>query len=136
MAIKDRDKTEVLVKLVEHSSKFIKRLPWARGRENDGKIPLEKALLSHSTSRAFTVRTKNLEFVVSEPSEMDSFQKHKYPTYYWLVVLSELLGHGIGRMMVEESAGNFNFDIDSPPADPLTGEPMSSWYRPRQIWTG
>lgn len=66
----------------------------------------------------------------------ESFQKCKYPAYYWWVVLHELLGHGTGRMMVQESDSKFNFDINRPPISPLTGEPIASWYRPGQTWTG
>ncbi|KAF2280327.1 dipeptidyl peptidase III [Westerdykella ornata] len=71
-----------------------------------------------------------------DPAEVDSFQRAKYPAYYWWVVLHELLGHGTGRMMVEESEGNFNFDIHNPPISPLSGEPITSWYKPGQTWTG
>jgi dipeptidyl-peptidase III len=69
-------------------------------------------------------------------SEADQFKKHKFPAYYWWVVLHELLGHGTGRMMVESTDGNFNFDIKDPPVDPTTGEPITSWYKPGQTWTG
>jgi dipeptidyl-peptidase III len=68
--------------------------------------------------------------------EVETFQKHKYAAYYWWVVLHELLGHGTGRMMVEHSPGEFNFDVTNPPINPLTGEPIDSWYKPGQTWTG
>ncbi|KAI1260484.1 peptidase family M49-domain-containing protein [Xylariaceae sp. FL1019] len=69
-------------------------------------------------------------------AEMETFQRHKHPAYYWWVVFHELLGHGTGRMMVEESAGKFNFDATNPPLNPLDGEPIQSWYKPGQTWTG
>lgn len=71
-----------------------------------------------------------------DPAELDSFQKAKYPAYYWWVVLHELLGHGTGRMMVEELGGKFNFDINNPPINPLSGKAITSWYKPGQTWTG
>ncbi|KAI0167004.1 dipeptidyl peptidase III [Hypoxylon sp. FL1284] len=71
-----------------------------------------------------------------DDSEIETFQKHKYPAYYWWVVLHELLGHGTGKMMVEEPAGKFNFDPASPPLSPLDGEPIKTWYKPSQTWTG
>jgi dipeptidyl-peptidase-3 len=71
-----------------------------------------------------------------DASEVETFQKNKYPAYYWWVVLHELLGHGTGRMMVEEPAGKFNFDPDKPPINPLTGQPITTWYKPGQTWTG
>ncbi|KAJ5058664.1 peptidase family M49-domain-containing protein [Bipolaris maydis] len=71
-----------------------------------------------------------------DPAELDSFQKANYPAYYWWVVLHELFGHGTGRMMVEESEGKFNFDIHNPPVSPLTGKPITTWYKLGQTWTG
>lgn len=42
----DTEETKALTTLVEHSAKFIRRLPWVDGTstENDGKGPFEKAL--------------------------------------------------------------------------------------------
>ncbi len=71
-----------------------------------------------------------------DSSEVEKFQKHKYLTYYWWVVLHELLGHGTGKRMMQEGEGKFNFDVKSPPIDPTTGEPIVSWYQPGQTWTG
>lgn len=71
-----------------------------------------------------------------DPSEAEVFQKHKYPAYYWWVVLHELLGHGTGKMMIQESKNQYNFDINNPPINPLTGEPITTWYKPGQTWTG
>ena len=44
VAINDPEETDMLCKLVERSSTFIRRLPWARAEEheNDGKGPFEK----------------------------------------------------------------------------------------------
>lgn len=45
VAISDREETKLLTQLVQKSSNFIRRLPWAQGTsENDGKGPFEKAL--------------------------------------------------------------------------------------------
>lgn len=71
-----------------------------------------------------------------DPSEAKIFQENKYPAYYWWVVLHELLGHGTGKMMMQESENQFNFDINSPPVNPLTSEPIATWYKPGQTWTG
>ena len=45
VAISDTEETKALMKLVENSATFIKKLPWAKGtKENDEKGPFEKAL--------------------------------------------------------------------------------------------
>lgn len=69
-------------------------------------------------------------------SEAETFQKHKYPAYYWWVVLHELLGHGTGKMMTQKGEDEYNFDVKNRPVDPLTGKPITSWYKPGQTWTG
>ncbi len=44
VAITDLEETSKLTKLVESSGVFIKKLPWARNNENNGKGPFEKTL--------------------------------------------------------------------------------------------
>lgn len=87
-----------------------------------------------SNRMAAESRAEQYPFI--DPSEADTFSKHKFPAYYWWVVLHELLGHGTGQMMAETEPGKYNFDIYSPPIDPLTGKPITRWYKPGQTWTG
>lgn len=55
-----------------------------------------------------------------DESDNEAYQKHKHhPSYLW-IVLHELLGHGTGRMMVEENEEKYNFDITSPPINLLS----------------
>ncbi|KAL4949851.1 dipeptidyl peptidase III [Aspergillus filifer] len=74
-------------------------------------------------------------WMVSE-SERSTFKQHRPHAYYIWVVLHEILGHGTGRFLTETSPGTFNFDAERPPLDPTTGNPVQSWYRPGQTWTG
>jgi dipeptidyl-peptidase-3 len=71
-----------------------------------------------------------------DASELDAFHKTKFTAYYWWVVLHELLGHGTSKLLQEGPEGVYNFDIKNPPVNPLTGEPITSWYKPGQTWTG
>ncbi len=82
------------------------------------------------------IESKARQYPFVDPFEAETFQKHKFPAYYWWVVLHELLGHGTGQMMVERVPGEYNFDINSPPVNPLTGKPITYWYKPGQTWTG
>ncbi|KFY07720.1 hypothetical protein V492_06876 [Pseudogymnoascus sp. VKM F-4246] len=68
-------------------------------------------------------------------SEAETFQKHKFSAYYLWVVLHELLGHGTGKMMVQEDDDKYNFDVINKPIDPLTGNAITCWYKPGQTWT-
>ena len=174
MAISDRKEIELLTKLVEESSKFIRRLPWATGTSgNDGMGPFEKSLfeppdftsiyaLAYCSSIIFgginlpdyddirqqhgfknvmianRMNAENDETHVSpfvKISEAAAYQKHRYAAQHIWLVLHELLGHGTGKLMTEEY-GELNFNIKSPPINPLNQRPIDSWYRPGQTWTG
>jgi dipeptidyl-peptidase-3 len=82
------------------------------------------------------VESQAQQYPFLDASEAQEFKRCKFPAYYWWVVLHELLGHGTGRMMVENEEGKYNFDIDNRPVNPITGQPISSWYKPGQTWTG
>ena len=71
-----------------------------------------------------------------DPSEAETFQKHKFPAYYIWVVLHELFGHGTGKLLCQLSDGTFNFDHNNPPINPVTGTSVAKWYLPGQTWTG
>lgn len=48
VAVVNKDETRLLTKLVEESTKYIRRLPWTEGMtSNDGKGPFEKELFSN-----------------------------------------------------------------------------------------
>lgn len=80
------------------------------------------------------VRARGLHMV--DESEQEVFKKHRFHSYYIWVVLHEILGHGTGRFLTEDSAGNFNFDPNNPPLSHINGKPVNCWYRPGQTWTG
>lgn len=69
-------------------------------------------------------------------SEVSSFLKHREHAFYLWVVFHELLGHGTGKLLIENQSGGFNFNAKNPPTNPLTGNPIDSWYRYGQTWTG
>jgi dipeptidyl-peptidase-3 len=37
-------------------------------------------------------------------------------------------------LLQEKSPGDFNFDKENPPINPLTGKPVATWYKPGQTW--
>jgi len=62
------------------------------------------------------------------------YQKYRDPAFEVQVGLHELTGHGCGKLLQETSPGVFNFNKDSPPISPLTGKPITTWYKPGQTW--
>lgn len=71
-----------------------------------------------------------------DDSEKEVFRRHRFHSYYIWVVLHEIMGHGTGRFLMESAPDCFNFDPEKPPINPLNGNPIDSWYRPGQTWTG
>ncbi|PVH83360.1 peptidase M49, dipeptidyl-peptidase III [Cadophora sp. DSE1049] len=47
------------------------------------------------------------------------------------IAIHELLGHGTGKLLTESSNNGEgpNFDLENPPLSPLTGEPITTWYK-------
>lgn len=46
--------------------------------------------------------------------------------------MTELLGHGSGKILRENEEGQLNFSRDT--IHPLTKAPVTSWYRPGETW--
>ncbi|KAJ5716380.1 dipeptidyl-peptidase III [Penicillium malachiteum] len=76
---------------------------------------------------------ESMPFIMEQ--EQEFLRQHREIAFEVIVACHELLGHGSGRLLVEESPGKFNFPINDRPLDPLTREPISSWYKPGETWS-
>lgn len=72
---------------------------------------------------------------VSYVSEEDAaiLRKYRAKSFEVNVGLHELLGHGSGKVLSEDAAGNKNFD-PATVISPLTGKPVTSWYKAGQTY--
>ncbi|KAI7459753.1 hypothetical protein KC357_g9116 [Hortaea werneckii] len=68
--------------------------------------------------------------------EPGTFSEHRRATYYLWVVFHELFGHGTGKLLQENADSTYNFAAEKLPVSPLTGQPIDSWYKPGETWTG
>ncbi|RMY81349.1 hypothetical protein D0861_08340 [Hortaea werneckii] len=68
--------------------------------------------------------------------EPGTFSEHRRATYYLWVVFHELFGHGTGKLLQENADSTYNFGVEKLPVSPLTGQPIDSWYKPGETWTG
>lgn len=73
--------------------------------------------------------------VLVEESQTEIFNAHKLPAWRIQITIHELFGHGTSKLLTEDKRGEFNFNINNPPISPLTGQSITTWYRPGETWT-
>jgi dipeptidyl-peptidase-3 len=67
-------------------------------------------------------------------ADLEIYQKYRDAAFEVQVGLHELTGHGCGKLLQETEPGVYNFDHENPPISPLTGKPVTTWYKPGQTW--
>uniref|UniRef100_A0A672ZTG5 Dipeptidyl peptidase 3 n=1 Tax=Sphaeramia orbicularis TaxID=375764 RepID=A0A672ZTG5_9TELE len=97
-------------------------------RQSEG---FKNVSLGNVLAVAYSTKKEKLTFL--EEADKDLFLKWKSPSFEVQVGLHELLGHGSGKLFVEDDKGKFNFD-QSKVINPETGELVSSWYRGSETW--
>uniref|UniRef100_A0A3Q1GZG7 Dipeptidyl peptidase 3 n=1 Tax=Acanthochromis polyacanthus TaxID=80966 RepID=A0A3Q1GZG7_9TELE len=97
-------------------------------RQSEG---FKNVSLGNVLAVAYATQKEKLTFLKEE--DKDLFIKFKGPSFEVQVGLHELLGHGSGKLFVQNDQGKFNFD-QSKVVNPETGEPVSSWYRGSETW--
>ncbi|XP_029468951.1 dipeptidyl peptidase 3 [Rhinatrema bivittatum] len=80
---------------------------------------------------AYSTQKEKLTFLLEE--DKDLYIKWKSPSFEVQVGLHELLGHGSGKLFLQDEKGIFNFD-KSVVTNPETGEQIQSWYKGSETW--
>ncbi|XP_051903615.1 dipeptidyl peptidase 3 [Hippocampus zosterae] len=97
-------------------------------RQSEG---FKNVSLGNVLAVAYSTDKEKLTFL--EEDDKDLFVKWKSPSFEVQVGLHELLGHGSGKLFVQDNKGKFNFD-QSTVINPETGELVSSWYQDSETW--
>uniref|UniRef100_A0A672G241 Dipeptidyl peptidase 3 n=1 Tax=Salarias fasciatus TaxID=181472 RepID=A0A672G241_SALFA len=97
-------------------------------RQSEG---FKNVSLGNVLAVAYATQKEKLTFLKEE--DKDLFIKWKGPSFEVQVGLHELLGHGSGKLFVQDDSGKFNFD-QTKVINPETKEPVSSWYRGSETW--
>ncbi|XP_061659587.1 dipeptidyl peptidase 3 [Syngnathoides biaculeatus] len=97
-------------------------------RQSEG---FKNVSLGNVLAVAYATNKEKLTFL--EEDDKDLFVKWKSPSFEVQVGLHELLGHGSGKLFVQDNKGIFNFE-QSKVINPETGELVSSWYQDNETW--
>lgn len=101
---------------------------------NYDKIRQTEGFKNVSLGNVLSAKASNEPIPFIKDADVELYRKYRDPAFEVQVGLHELLGHGCGKLLQETSEGVYNFDVKNPPVSPLTGKPVTSWYKPGQTW--
>ncbi|PPQ86247.1 hypothetical protein CVT25_005576 [Psilocybe cyanescens] len=84
-----------------------------------------------SLANILAAKAPNEELTFIHPDDVALYNAWDNRAFELQVANHELLGHGSGKLFEEDADGKKNFDIEKV-INPLTGEKITSWYKPGQ----
>ncbi|KAK3996843.1 putative dipeptidyl-peptidase [Cladorrhinum sp. PSN332] len=162
-AVVNLERTQAFSKLVQSAPELIPLLPWSKEFEKDkflspdftslevltfcgsgipaginipnyDDIRQQEGFKNVSLGNVLSAKAPNEKIPFISESDLAIYQKYRDAAFEVQVGLHELTGHGCGKLLQETSPGVYNFDTANPPISPLTGKPVTTWYKPGQTW--
>ncbi|KAI1489741.1 peptidase family M49 [Biscogniauxia mediterranea] len=162
-AVVNLERTRAFGALVEAAPSLIPLLPWSKEFEKDkflspdftslevltfagsgipaginipnyDDIRQTEGFKNVSLGNVLSAKAPNEKIPFIAEKDLEVYQKYRDGAFEVQVGLHELTGHGCGKLLQETSPGVFNFDKENPPVSPLTGKPVTTWYKPGQTW--
>ncbi|KAJ4295707.1 hypothetical protein N0V88_004409 [Collariella sp. IMI 366227] len=162
-AVVNLERTRAFGELVRSAPDLIPLLPWSKDFEKDkflspdftsleiltfcgsgipaginipnyDDIRQQEGFKNVSLGNILSAKAPNEKAPFVSDADLDLFQKYRDAAFEVQVGLHELTGHGCGKLLQETAPGVFNFDHENPPVSPLTGKPVTTWYKPGQTW--
>ncbi|KAG6832410.1 hypothetical protein H0H92_002678 [Tricholoma furcatifolium] len=84
-----------------------------------------------SLANILAAKAPNDELTFIHPDDVELYNAWDSRAFELQVANHELLGHGSGKLFEERADGTKNFD-PAKVINPLTGKPVTSWYKPGQ----
>ncbi|KAJ8463391.1 hypothetical protein ONZ45_g17600 [Pleurotus djamor] len=84
-----------------------------------------------SLANILAAKAPNEELTFIHPDDVALYNTWDSRAFELQVANHELLGHGSGKLFQEDADGKKNFDPEAV-INPLTGKPITSWYKPGQ----
>ncbi|KAI1007998.1 putative dipeptidyl peptidase 3 [Podosphaera aphanis] len=157
------ERTKAFSALVSAAESMIPKLPWSKEFEKDkflspdftslevlsfagsgipaginipnyDDIRQSEGFKNVSLGNVLSAKAPNEKIPFIAHSDLAIYEKYRDSAFEVQVGIHELLGHGTGKLLQETEPNKFNFDIKSPPLNPLTKKPITTYYRPGQTW--
>ncbi|KAE8376499.1 dipeptidyl peptidase [Aspergillus bertholletiae] len=164
VALVNLERTRAFGKLVDSAESMIPKLPWGKEFEKDkflspdftslevlsfqsSGIPAGINLPNYddirqnlgfknvSLGNVLSAKAPNEPIPFISEEDLEVYRKCRDPAFEVQVGIHELLGHGTGKLLQETAPGEYNFDMSNTPVSPVTGQPVSTWYKPGQTWS-
>ena len=164
VAMVNLERTRAFKKLVDAAPAMIPKLPWSKDFEKDVFTPPDFTsleVLSFPSSgipaginipnyddirQTYGFKNVSLGNVLgakapNEPipfiraEDLELYQRNRDIAFEVQVGIHELLGHGTGKLLQETSPGKYNFDLQNPPISPITGKPVTTYYKPSETYS-
>ncbi|KAI1208819.1 putative dipeptidylpeptidase III [Annulohypoxylon truncatum] len=162
-AVVNLERTRAFGALVEAAPTLIPHLPWGKDFEKDkflspdftslevltfagSGIPVginipnyddirqTEGFKNVSLGNVMSAKAPDEKIPFIAEKDLEVYKRYRDGAFEVQVGLHELTGHGCGKLLQETSPGEFNFDKENPPVSPLTGKPITTWYKPGQTW--
>ncbi|KAL0570305.1 hypothetical protein V5O48_011656 [Marasmius crinis-equi] len=95
------------------------------------KAPSTMSHLNTLTDKRTYMSNIDEELTFIHPEDVDLYNAWDSRAFELQIATHELLGHGSGKLFQEQANGSKNFDPEKI-INPLTGKPITSWYKPSQ----